>query len=382
MRASGPFYPAVCLQTMLLGEHANNNNNNNNHDTDDPNVILLEFMLRAQEGLQELATRIRTRFPHAIVLFLDLYYPRMVRVKYNDTATTTKDDHHHHVKKNKESITLQAYQKKMGYKSLHDATFLQHLATTTTLEMYLNPRSDLSALQDRIASSVQGYIWRMPYPKDNQTMGSFVAGMADYWSDDYKHLSKTGHEHVAKGLHRLLRGVPQHHETISSSSPKTSWEASDHCANWLLTGQLPHTILNGMEMKVFDPVAKKYGLEVSPSGGSLQVENPYPTPATMYWTYMVTGDDKYPAVKVTINGGRSSVEITPRIEQHVHISQTKKIGLLPPGSNTITFTPLSTSKSEWPFRLVASSLSQVDISGEMEGFNVQAQAEQNEESAS
>jgi hypothetical protein len=287
-----------------------------------------------------------------------------VRVKYAEDV------------KGKESITLQAYQKKKGYKSLHDAEFLHHLATTT-LEMYLQPRSDLSAIQDTIASSVQGYIWRMPYPKDNSTMGSHVAGMADFWSDDYKHLSKTGHEHVARGLHRLLRGIP-HQETAALSTSQT-WEASDHCANWLLTGQSPHTILTGMEMKAFDDVAKKYGLEVSPSGGSLQVVNPYPKPATMYWTYMVTGDNKYPAVKVTINGG-ASVGITPRIEQHVHISQTKKIGLLPPGISTITFTPL-TSKSEWPFRLVASSLSQVDISGEMEGFNALAQAEQNGESA-
>jgi len=339
MRASGPFYPAVCWHTMVGSVN--------------PEVILLEFMLRASEGLMELATLIRAQYPGAIIIFLDLWYPRMVRVKDSHVP-------------GKSTVSLLSYQRKLGFQSLHDTKFVHYLKTTK-VEMFLNPRSDLSALQDEIAAAVHGYIWRLPYPKDNVTIGVHLASMLDIWSDDHKHMTETGHASVARGLQRLLRSIPRLPH-ITPQSPRT-WE--DSCSNWLLTGKSPHEILYGMEMKAFDIGSGKYALEVSSAGGALKVLNTFSQPVTMYLTYMVTGDNKYPDLTVIMPEG-ASINIVPRISQHDHISQTTKVGLVPPGVSIITFAPLE-KDSEWPFRLVASALSHVDLEGK--GFNALVQAE-------
>ena len=369
MRASGPLYPAICLQSMLHTSTSTTTISTvsttfpiNNLP---PTVITLEFMLRASEGLDQLAHRLRTTYPTAIIIFLDIWYPRMVRVKYT------------HIQ-GKESINLQAYQHTMGYPSLQDPNFRHHLTTDTTLDLYLQPRADLTALQDKIAASVHGYIWTLTYPKNNHTIGPHVADMAHDWSDDYKHLSSAGHERVARGLQRLLRTIPAFRATPPTAEHVLSHDnhssVSDHCVNWLLTGQSPHTILYGMEMTMFDATAGKYGLEVASTGGALEIVNPYSQPAILYWTFMVTGDHKYPPVQVTTGSHSTTIMILPTIAQPVHISQTTKLGFVPSGKSTIHFFPQTVS--EWPFRLVASSLSQVDIVGDIQGFNAQAQAEQ------
>ena len=383
MRASGPLYPAICLQSMLHTP-LTTTTTTTTMSNPPPTIITLEFMLRASEGLDQLAHRLRTTYPTAILIFLDIWYPRMVRVKCKGFQI-----------QGKESISLQAYQHLMGYTSLHDPNFCQHLSTDTTLDLYLEPRADLSALQDKIAASVHGYIWRLPYPKNNCTIGPHVARMVYDWNDDYKHLSAAGHDHVAQGLQRLLRTIPtsraippppvivvvidqpdnnNNNNNKNNNHHHDGVVVVDHCVNWLLTGQSPHTILYGMEMKLFDTTAGKYGLEVASTGGALEIINPLPQPAILYWTFMVTGDTKYPPVQIKIDSDSTTTMIIPTIAQPVHISQTTKLGFVPPGKSTIHFLPQAVT--EWPFRLVASSLSQVDVVGNIQGFNAQAQAEQ------
>jgi hypothetical protein len=173
-------------------------------------VVIIEYMLRADEGLEILANRIRRRFPQSTLIFLDLWYPRMVRVVDSGFGPE------------KDSIGLEAYQKRMGYQALNDPEFIRHLQTNPH-RMFINQRFDLQEIQRQVVQNVGGYIWQLPIPQREDQVGGFVAQMASFFSNDFKHLSKKGHAYVARGLQRLLGTIPAH----DLSMTKSLWERQD-----------------------------------------------------------------------------------------------------------------------------------------------------------
>ena len=304
MRASGPGYPALCLQTMV-GESMYH-------------VVIVEYMLRADEGLEILANRIRHRFPQSTLIFLDLWYPRMARVV--GSGFRTKND----------SMGLEAYQKHMGYQALNDPEFIRHLETNPH-RMYINQRFDLQKIQRQVVQNVGGYIWQLPIPQHADQAGAFVAQMASLFSNDFKHLSKKGHEYVARGLKRLLRSIP----ADNLSMIKNPWERQDSCASWFLNGKVPHEYGSRIRLTKFDDQAGKFALEVDPTGGSMPIHNPFSESATLHLSYMTTGEPrKYPKTMVTVSAG-SAVLLNPTFDSQVHVAVTTKIGMLQPGNNTL-----------------------------------------------
>jgi hypothetical protein len=342
IRASGPGYPAVCLQTMV-GESSHQ-------------VIILEYMLRADEGLQQLAHRVRRRFPHAILIFLDIWYPRMVKIVGSGFRT------------DKDSIGLESYQKHLGFKSLNDPDFVKYLAQNPN-KMFLNHRYDLQAIQKDVVHGVHGYIWQMPMPTQDDHLGAHVAQLAYLFSDDYKHLSKKGHKFVARGVKRLLHSIPAN----KLSTATATWDHNDSCSNWFLTGIVLHEHGERVKLHMFDETANKFALEVDPSGGSLIVKNPFSEPATLYLSYMASGPPKkYPKTLVTI--GQESTLIDPIAEGSVHVAITSKVGVLQPGDNPIHLQAVE--GGEWPLRLVATSITQVELMQDLGVVNIEAIAEQ------
>ena len=63
--SGGPNYPSACAETMVGDDHT--------YD-----VILLDYYLLANDGLLELAKRLRARFPHAILIFLEIWHCKMI----------------------------------------------------------------------------------------------------------------------------------------------------------------------------------------------------------------------------------------------------------------------------------------------------------------
>lgn len=343
IRASGPGYPALCLQSMMGDSQYQ--------------VVIIEYMLRADEGLDQLLLRLRNRFPHAILIFLDIWYPRMVRVA--DSG----------FRRDKESIGLEAYQKQMGYQNLHDHDFMDHLQKNPH-KMYLNHRVDLQEIQRKVVQDVRGYVWQMPIPTQHDQLGAHVAQLAPLYSPDYKHLSKKGHEFVARGLKRLLKTIP-----ASSTVPLVTapWTHHDSCASWLLGGQVPHNHGSRVQLRMFDEHAKKYALDVDPQGGSLIIVNPFEESAYLYLSYMATGPPrKYPQTRITV-GGESTI-LDPLVEGNVHIAVTKQVGTLQPGDNAVHVQAMEAS--EWPIRLVATSITQLELAQDIGLVNIQAMAEQ------
>ena len=346
LQAFGPGYPAVCLQTMV---------------GDSPyRVIIIEYMLRADEGLEQLAHRVRHRFPQAILIFLNVCNPRMVIV----IASGIRPD--------KDSIGLEAYQKHLGFKGLNDPDLINHLQTNPH-KMLINHRFDLPAIQRKIARSVSGYVWHMPMPTKEDQVGAHVAQLAPFFSDNFKHLSKRGHAYLARRVQRLLRSMPP--TNLPTMPMMNPWACQDFCASWFLNGKVPHEYGSRIKLTMLDEKAGKYALEVDPSGGSLILENPFPEPATLYFSYMATGEPRqYPMAKVILE--TDSTIVDPVCEGPVHTAVTTKIGILQPGSNAVQMQALETT--DLPFRLVATIITQFDSMLYHRLVNIQAIAQQQE----
>ena len=344
-RASGPGYPAVCLQTMV---------------GDSPyRVIIIEYMLRADEGLGQLAHRVRHRFPQAVLIFLDVWYPRMVSVIGSG------------IRPDNDRIGLKAYQNHLGFKGLNDPDFINHLQTNPH-KMIINHRFDLQAIQRKIARSVSGYVWHMPMPTKEDQVGAHVAQLAPLFSDDFKHLSKRGHAYVARGLKRLLRSMPPNNLPTMTMPMMNPWSCEDSCASWFLNGKVPHEYGSRIKLIMFDEEAGNYALEVDSSGGSLILKNPFLEPATLYFSYMATGEPRqYPKTRVTV--GTNSTIVDPVYGGPDHTAVTTKIGILQPGSNAVQIQPLETF--DLPFRLVATSITQFDLMLDLGLVNIQAIAQ-------
>ena len=73
IRAGGPNYPATCTATMI-GEGV--------YD-----VFVLEYFMRAKDGLATLSRRIRERFPDAIIIFLLNWDPSIINHCSNPECT-------------------------------------------------------------------------------------------------------------------------------------------------------------------------------------------------------------------------------------------------------------------------------------------------------
>jgi hypothetical protein len=341
LRASGPGYPAVCLES-LVGEKTYG-------------VIIIEYMLRADEGLKLLATRLRSRFPGALLIFLDIWYPRMIRVVNSG------------IRPDKESIGLEAYQKGLGFNSLHDPGFIKHLERNPHT-MFLKHRSDLQEIQKEIVRSVNGYIWHFPIPEDHNQLGAHIAQMAQYFSDDYKHLSNKGHLFVGRGIKRLLLSIPARRVMMRHND----WEAHDSCETWMFTGRTTHKHGDRIKMVIFDRGADKHALEIDPSGGTLLIQNPFDNPAALYISYMAGALGRYPRTRVTI--GDDSMIVTPKLDDEtLHVAMTSKVGVLRAGGNSVRFEALDAAA--WPFRVVATSITQVEAD-DLGKVNMQAISEQ------
>eukprot|EP00957_Ditylum_brightwellii_P166109 12646512-Ditylum_brightwellii.AAC.1 len=68
VRAAGPKYPSVCLQSMLLGDKKE-------EKEQEYDVIVLEYYFKSKDGLYDLTSRLRIRYPDAIIILLRLWMP-------------------------------------------------------------------------------------------------------------------------------------------------------------------------------------------------------------------------------------------------------------------------------------------------------------------
>jgi len=343
LRACGPNYPSVCTESMV-GE-------------DVYDVIVLEYMTGSQDGLYPLARRLRKRFPEAKIIFLSLWYPLML--KYEDG----------------ERVSVSKWMSREGFKREDEAmpeivTALNKSSFPWSLDFEFLAKK--AQYVQEIAKEVSGYLYFGPNKWNNpdeipQHFDSVKMVTDNYklFNKDWLHLSPEGHLLVAKNIHKILLDIK------AGPSDKTdSWGNGDSCYSWYENGDdiIKHD--ENVYMENFQKTSNsKFSLTFSKEGGSLTVHNPFNEPRPLLLSFMTTGPEStiYPTAEVYIYNLKAgflsdTIYIYPIANEYphpVHVVQTKKISVAPPGDNKLAFNFVNENVA--PFRVVAVSITDGDI---------------------
>ena len=331
IRATGPNYPAACISTMI-GEEVFD-------------VIVLEYFCRGPEGLMTLATRIRERFPNAIIIMIKLWSPFQLR---DDSVNKNVADF--------------AFDNGFKLDFIHDPKFKEVILSYGADKFkyqYRDPENDLTHLFHTVAKKIGAHVVKMPFSNVADGSNGWLELGDKLLGNDSFHLSAEGHENLANQIKAVVRKVGVPKDTLIGK-----FHGIDHCHNWIESG----VIGKGLEYSSNGVLAKmenteKYVLSFysddgeKESSGWIKVSNPSDTEMDLFLAYMTTGPapSKYPRVEVVRL--KKTYVLEPDAlgwgDKHVHIARIEHIGKLDPGvkHEMVKFHPLD--EAEYPFRLVA-----------------------------
>jgi len=326
-RATGPNYPSVCTETMV-GESV--------YD-----VIIIEYLYRAYDGVIPLAQRLRQRFPDATIIFLQIFDPKLTLFK---------------------KFSFDLWLSSLGVNEKSPKA-LQELEKTSKNDWAVNIRyiDECRSFAEEGAKKVNGYVLQgPPFPTsryDDIDAKDLLINTTSLYGSDWFHLSKTGHEVVAQGIKEFLHTIK-----LKPTKSLGSWGEGDSCHNWFHTGDFNLDHSAGITMEKIK--SDKFAAKIPRQGGYLVVENPFDTPRELVLIYMTTGPKTsiYPKTLVSIycnnrnclDGLYEPVTINPISDGYnfpVHVASSQNIGKVQPGNSTVYINPLQSTLA--PFRIIA-----------------------------
>lgn len=343
IRASGPNYPANCLYSMI---------GNDRYD-----VIVLEYFMMATSGLRTLATRMRERFPDAVIVIMVNWYAAGMIV--------TKD-----------GKQLLDWAVERGYSPgtlFHDKKMHEEMRKSEEEGWkweHINAVHKIKYIEG-VAEDTNSYISFMERPDDPRDWFNY----AHFLDHDGHHLSRAGHLNVAHRVRQIVDrvGVPSHSRIGNLSY-------TDSCVNWFETAVTTGvTFSENMKLEKM-PNTLKFALSIQDDrDGYVSVHNPSNQSQALYLTYMTTGPSpsKYPKTEVVIVDKEGSsldqkflsepIILDPNPnnnfgEKSVHVIRMEPVADIKPGESMVRIRPLE--KTEWPFRLVS-----VIVTHRSGGFN-------------
>jgi len=264
IRNSTPEYSAMCLYSMV-GEY---------HLYD---VIVVEFLREHATGaMMDLGLRLRYRFPHAILIFLDYWYP---------------DEFYYKPEGDKSFGQFYEERRMPSYD-----VFQPEVLDGTDEEDWGYQAYNRAVLQEA-ADHSNAFVLEFPEP-NNKKIDS-LKQYGTLYLNDMRHFNEVGHAFVRDKIVELLASL----NYDSSRSRVGEFESKDHCELWYETGSMSNFQSN-MEMIQFKPNNQgntKYALEVKPgeneSSGTrnaIDIFNPWgEDEAYLYVSYMATADQNY-----------------------------------------------------------------------------------------
>lgn len=328
IRATGPEYPSMCLNSLM---------DSNGVDNTIYDVVTLEFFPTNPYYLRGLARRVRERYPDAIIILYRILTPREMVVAG-------------------ESIF------QLMNKQLHEnAEELQKFMDEHGEAVSWNPSlRQMSEEVQEIANEVGGFVFDL---KMALRASKAYQKRSDWFgATDMHHLSVKGHIAVAQGIKKLVK------EALAQKSyplePRLgTYGAGDDCTNWFLDPSAynakytdPNVQINPMYSDVGNT---KFTLEIGQGGGEIVVTNKFEGDRFLLLSYMtILGlPNDYPNAVVTLTTSIGTVyEAELNQEDYnlptIHISTVGKIGLISPGDNIVRFDFFGPQK-KLPFRVVA-----------------------------
>ena len=324
IRASGPNYPSICLQSMI-GDAI--------YD-----VIVLEFLMGCGEGLDKLSMRLRQRFPEAIIILNIMWVPLLIAGK--DT-------------KGEDTSFYSVYQK---YRTMSPDIIKNEF---TEIDLNRPVMTHLLNYHEKIKNDIDAYYFGMEEITTPEWKNKdWIADRLSLYNDP-PHYSQKGHDFIANGIKDLLRKLQP-----KPSNNLGTFGEGDSCHMWYSSGKVTVDYSPKEEIKLNEFAPVKYALEIPSQGGEFVINNPFSSERNLMMSYMSTGPDHtmYPDAEITINGAfDKQVKIHPLATDYkhkVHISKTTNLGKIPPGDNNVHIKPLEMNDElvSFPFRVVALSV--------------------------
>jgi hypothetical protein len=297
-------------------------------------VVTMELSEPFDEAHVVLAERIRTRFPDAMIVLVQLWRP-MRDIVYTHSQGV---------------ITLAHWN--VANRSIHanELAFAMMQAGPEHWSVRLD--NDGVQLLLETVRRLNAKLVTLPVP--NPEAFAFPQTLRTYLDlfNDQEQLSARGHFVLARAIQRLLVTF-QPKSTLSSEQLVNTWGAGDVCHVWNDNARYAPSTARRLELAS----ARKHPLSLHRP--RFVINNPFGQERRLYLTYMTASDQDdgriYPRVRVRLNH-RPSVVVDPYHEfsEHEQVTRTTAVGIVAPGQTTISLDPLE--DSTLGFRLVGASL--------------------------
>lgn len=331
MFSGGPNYPAVCTQSII-------------GDDKMYDVILLEYWLKARQGLEALANRLRQRFPNALILFVKLWGPIHARRLPSETSSI------------KEEITFEQWRDSKFKKIYPQVNSVLNELRADDGYWYFPKHEEPDLMMGSLCQSIGGYNVRIP-KKD--TAKETVEFYLPFFNRDGAQLSTQGHEFLANLTLATIKVKLENQTTedLVANSYHGHWGGGDSCKLWYTTGGFGGQHHPSWKMNKFDSAHGKFALEVR-GPGWFTVNNEFEEDRTLYLSFLATQPGNYPVTTATIGEAGQPVNLNPHnplATNNAHNPRTIPIGKIPPGESKIYLTPHKGTGSLF-FRLVGYAL--------------------------
>jgi len=338
--SSMPEYPALCLHS-LIGEDSI-------YD-----VIVLEFLRADKDGAMfDLTRHLRTRFPHAIIIYLDYWFP-------NEFSYIPEDN----------KSFRQYYEE---HRDPSNDDFQTEVLDGTNEEDWAHQFYDRGVLQEA-ADEFNAFV--LAFPEVESHPIETVQQFGTLFGNDMEHFNRRGHAWIRDKIIELLSSL----NYDNSRSITNPFPSMDYCEIFYTNGQC--TLRTNMTIKPFqvEGAGKKYALEVRTGQDTIDIYNTFgQDTAYLYLSFMATGPeahytpktlvqvfdkDGHPTANYVID---SQVQLHD-VDEHVEVVVNYKIGPVSPGESTVRFTFLDTEEKQQPessgmLRIVGLILSQNQFS--------------------
>lgn len=328
MFAGGPNYPSVCTETLV-------------GDDGTYDVILLDFWLKAHQGLDELARRLRNRFPRAFMLFVKLWSPVHARRLPTSSSNISEE---------------------LTFFQWRDHTLPPDPQINEIVEAlehddghwYFPEHPSADSLIAEIRQNVHAFNVRVP---KKATAKETLAFYLHFFNKQNAQLSEKGHEFLASIIGKTIKKklLDTSAEEFVNNGIHGHWGKGDNCHMWYTTGGYSDSYSETLDMVQFDSNLGKFALEVTAPGWFI-VRNEFADNRTLYLSFLATIPGYYPNAKIRI-GDEDATPIplipeNPLDRKGAHNPRTVPVGKIPPGPSKIFISAEEHPKAGRFFRLV------------------------------
>lgn len=336
MLSGGPNYPGVCAQTLI--------GNEKKYD-----LILLEYWLNAEQGLGQLATKLRRRFPNAFIITVKIEGPTHAKRKDPDT---------------KKVATFAEWRDGLGLEETQD--ILTALEADTG-DWFFPTREGADHHIKEIHDDVHAYRVRLPR---RDTPKSTLALYLQWFEKGQIDMKPIGHEMLAD----MIRGTIEtklHFGSVDQLMAKSenlgSWGKGDSCHFWPTKESFTEDYSDSLHLKRMNRFSDKIALEVH-GPGNFTVTNSFFNQRTLFISYL-TSTKSYKPQSLSVKIGTLGVahNLDPSAARTHHPIRTIALGFVPPGKRTIFVDLVGEPLDDFP-RIVGVTLSDEKVTPREYGF--------------